>query len=521
MISRIAAALLLAPAALAAQTQPERAAFVIRVGADTIALERFTRTPASVEGELTIRNQARIGYTLTTSADARATGMRLRAGPDREEAPRGAAQEMSIRFAGDTAIATAAGQERRVAAAGAIPFVNPSFALMEQMLMRGRRIGGRDSVSVPMLEVNSMSVVPARIRWLGADSAVVAIGNVEMRARVDAAGRLLGVAVPSQRLTVERVASLPASALAAGPAPDYSPPAGAPYGAREVRVPTPAGHALAGTLTLPAGARGRVPAVVTITGSGLQDRDSAIPGIAGYRPFRQVADTLSRRGIAVLRLDDRGAGASGGDPSRATTADLANDARAAVAYLRTLPEIDPERIALLGHSEGGIIAPMVAADDRRVRAVVVMAGPASNGRRINAVQNVEVMERQNASPTQVDSVMKRLPAMQDSIAARSPWFRFWLDYDPVSTARRLRAPTLILQGATDRQVPAHEATRLAAAIREGGNTAVTVRVFPRINHLFLRDPQGSPTGYADLPSKQLPAEVLGPLADWLAAQLRD
>ncbi|HYW09001.1 MAG TPA: hypothetical protein VE913_18725, partial [Longimicrobium sp.] len=286
MISRIAAALLLAPAALAAQAQPERAAFVIRVGADTIALERFTRTAASVEGELTIRNQARIGYTLATAADARATGMRLRARADRDPVPGGAAQEMSIRFAGDTAVATVAGQDRRVAAAGAIPFINPSFVLTEQMLMRGRRIGGRDSVSVPILEVNSMTVVPARIRWIGVDSAVVAIGNTEMRARVDAAGRLLGVAVPAQGLTVERVASLPATALAAGPAPDYSPPAGAPYAAREVRVPTPAGHALAGTLTLPAGARGRVPAVVTITGSGLQDRDSAIPAVAGYRPFR-------------------------------------------------------------------------------------------------------------------------------------------------------------------------------------------------------------------------------------------
>jgi hypothetical protein len=167
-----------------------------------------------------------------------------------------------------------------------------------------------------------------------------------------------------------------------------------------------------------------------------------------------------------------------------------------------------------------MIAPMVAADDRRVRAVVLMAGTASNGRRINAVQNVELMDRQKATPTQVDSVMKLLPAMQDSLAARNPWFRFWLDYDPIPTARRLRAPTLILQGDTDRQVPAHEATMLATAIREGGNTAVTLRVFPRINHLFLRDPQGSPAGYGDLPSKQVPAEVLGPLADWLASQLR-
>ncbi|HEX8430156.1 MAG TPA: hypothetical protein VF625_02670, partial [Longimicrobium sp.] len=192
MITRIAAALLLAPAALAAQTQPERAAFVVRVGADTIAVERFTRTPTSVEGELAIRNQARIGYTLTTAADARATGMRLRAGPDQEPAAGALAQEMTIRYAGDTAVATVAGQERRVAAAGAIPFVNPSFLLMEQMLMRGRRMGGRDSVSVPILEVNSMTVVPARIRWIGPDSAVVAIGNTEMRARVDAAGRLLG-----------------------------------------------------------------------------------------------------------------------------------------------------------------------------------------------------------------------------------------------------------------------------------------------------------------------------------------
>jgi uncharacterized protein len=144
--------------------------------------------------------------------------------------------------------------------------------------------------------------------------------------------------VPAQRLTVTRVDGAHVTPMAAEP-PDYSAPAGAPYTAEDVVVHTPMGHTLAGTLTRPR-TDAPVPAVVLITGSGSQDRDEAIPMVRGYRPFRDIADTLSRRGIAVLRLDDRGFGASTGDASTATSADYADDVRAALAWLRARDDID-------------------------------------------------------------------------------------------------------------------------------------------------------------------------------------
>lgn len=334
---------------------------------------------------------------------------------------------------------------------------------------------------------------------------------------------MLGGVVDGQGVVWERTdppGRLPAGA-AATERPDYSAPPGAPYTAEEVTVRTPAGHVLTGTLTLPRDARGRVPAVVLVSGSGSQDRDAATPAIPGYRFFRQVADTLGRSGIAVLRLDDRGVGGSGGVTDSLTTAHLADDTRAALAYLRTRREVDPRRLAVAGHSEGALIAPMAAEGDPSVRAVVLMAGQAWTGRRINAFQNREVLERTGSTPAQVDSFMATLPAKQDSLGAAIPWFRFFLDYDPLPAARRLRVPVLVLHGATDLQVPSAHARELEAAIRAGGNREVLSIVFPGLNHLFLHDPTGTPdpAAYAALPSKEVPREVLGALANWLAGRL--
>lgn len=311
--------------------------------------------------------------------------------------------------------------------------------------------------------------------------------------------------------------------IAPGPAAaaSYAAPADAPYSAVDVTVPTPAGHALAGTLTLPKDAPGPVPAVVLVTGSGPQDRDSHMAIIPDYRFFRQVADSLSRRGMAVLRMDDRGVGGSGGATPDVTTADFADDVRAAVAWLRARPEVDPARIALAGHSEGGIIAPLVAADDGRIAAVVLMAGPAWTGRRISDMQIRDVLAGQGRTGAALDSALAAAVAERDSAAEGMPWVRWFLEHDPLPVAGRVRAPVLVLQGGTDRQVTPGQAEELAAAVRAGGNGDVTVRVFPAVNHLFLADPDGTadPARYAALPDKRVPATVLGALADWLAARL--
>jgi dienelactone hydrolase len=303
-------------------------------------------------------------------------------------------------------------------------------------------------------------------------------------------------------------------------ASDYAAPAGAPYTAEEVTV-NAGNHTLAGTLTLPKDARGRVPAVVLITGSGAQDRDSHSPLIPEYRFFRQVADTLSRRGIAVLRMDDQGWGASKGDPSAATTADFADDIRAGIAFLRTRPEIDPGRIGLAGHSEGAIIAPLIAAGDPRIRTVVLLAGPSRTGNRIVDFQVRDALIKQGLAGAALDSAFAVAVAGRAAVA-EIPWIRWFLEHDPLPVVRQVRAPVLILQGATDRQVTPDQAPELEAAIRAGGNRDVTVRVFPGLNHLFLHDPEGTadPALYARLPEKRVPAEVLGTLADWLAQRLR-
>lgn len=300
----------------------------------------------------------------------------------------------------------------------------------------------------------------------------------------------------------------------------YAAPAAAPYTAEDVVVDAGA-HTLAGTLTLPGDRAGRVPAVVLATGSGPQDRDSYSPYIPEYRFFRQIADTLSRRGIAVLRMDDRGWGSSKGDPAAATTAGLADDVRAGIAFLRARPEIDPERIAVAGHSEGAIMAPLIAAGDPRIQAIVLLAGPSRTGREILDFQLRDALVNTGLSGPALEAAFARAAAARDSAAAAVPWVRWFMEHDPLATARQVRAPVLILHGATDRQVPAAQAAELEAGIRAGGNADVTARVFPALNHLFLGDAEGTadPARYARLPDKRVPAHVLGALADWLATRL--
>jgi 4-carboxymuconolactone decarboxylase len=313
----------------------------------------------------------------------------------------------------------------------------------------------------------------------------------------------------------------PPPAAAAPALPDDRAPAGAPYTAVDVTIPTPRGYTLAGTLTRPAGAPARVPVVVTISGSGQQERDERLPMLPAYAFFREVADTLGRRGVAVLRYDDRGTGASGGRETlaRATSADFADDARAVVAWLRTRPDVDQGRILLAGHSEGGLIAPLLAAADTALRGVALLAGPAYSGRRILLYQNDQaIAAAPGLSPTQRDSIRARVPADLDSAASTNPWIRYFLAHDPLPVARQLRQPVLILQGDTDRQVTPDQADTLAAALTAAGNRDVTLRRFPDTNHLFLADPSGDPQRYAALPDSRIRREVLG--ADYVDNAIR-
>ena len=413
---------------------------------------------------------------------------------------------------------------RRVAApAGALPFVNLAIASYEAILRRARVLAGAGGapVAVPLFLSPGAPALTATVTRLGPDSAVISAGGVELRARVGPGDEILGLRVPSQNTITQSADPRAVSALPAPAGRSYAAPAGAPYTAEEVRVPTPGGSTLAGTLTLPKGA-GPAPVVVTITGSGPEDRDENIPAFGDYAPFRQIADTLGRVGIGVLRLDDRGVGASGGTFATATSRDFADDVRAALAYLRARAaerhDVDARRLALLGHSEGGLVAPMVAAADPGVAAVVLLAAPAYTGQRVSEFQQRQAIAARYPAAERAQAYEANQPGVRAELA-RNPWARFWWTYDPLETARRVRAPVLILQGATDQQVTPEQADTLAAAFRAGGDRDVTVRVFPATDHLFLADPSGAPAGYAALPSKAVRPEVLGAVAGWLAARL--
>ena len=266
-----------------------------------------------------------------------------------------------------------------------------------------------------------------------------------------------------------------------------------------------------------------VAVVVTISGSGQQERDERLSIVPGYQLFREVADTLGRRGIAVLRFDDRGTGESGGSETfmRATSADFADAGRSIVAWLRARPDIDANRIALAGHSEGGIIAPMVAATDPKLKAIALLAGTAYNGRRIIEYQiGEQVSVAPAVSPAKRDSMSKHVPFMVDSMARASAWLTYFVDYDPSKTARTVKQPVLILQGETDHQVTPDQADALVAALAAGGNKSVVMKKFPATNHLFVPDPSGVPSGYTALKDPRIRREVLGALADWAVVTLR-
>jgi fermentation-respiration switch protein FrsA (DUF1100 family) len=312
---------------------------------------------------------------------------------------------------------------------------------------------------------------------------------------------------------------------------------------------------LAGTLTLPR-TGGPFPAVILITGSGPQDRDESL---FGHRPFLVLADYLTRRGIAVLRVDDRGVGGSKGGVSDATSEDFARDVLAGVAYLKTRKEIDPKRIGLIGHSEGGCIAPIAATQSKDVAFIVLMAGTGVTGDIIIEGQVASELKAQGADQTLIDlsiqgqrqvvEVMKtesdpnvakekirkivtdsvsKLDEKQKKIvdyhegyvdaqvkAAMSKWLRFFLTHDPKETLRKVKCPVLAINGSLDMQVPAKQnLPAIEQALREGKNPDVTVKELPGLNHLFQTATTGGGDEYARIEETMSPV-ALETMAKWI------
>ena len=318
-----------------------------------------------------------------------------------------------------------------------------------------------------------------------------------------------------------------------------------PYDELELFVDGPSHNRLACTLTKPRGS-GPFGAVVLITGSGPQNRDEAI---AGHRPFLVLADAITRRGIAVLRCDDRGVGGSAGVFATATTFDFADDALAELAALRARSDVDPARVGLVGHSEGAIIAPIAAVRSTDVKFVVLLAPPAVPGDQTLHLQSAAILKANGASDVQIAAAkavnrdafaivaaepnaavaaeklrarFATLPkATRDTLEQQnkqltSPWFRTFLSLDPRDFLRKLRVPLLAVFGERDVQVLLDpNLQELRRALHD--NRDVTVRQFPGLNHLFQTCTTGLPDEYARIDETMSPA-ALTLVTDWLAAR---
>lgn len=342
----------------ARQPSPARTVqYVYLRGADTLGVETITLTDTTVAGVLAMRGAPRMAWTHARRSNIfGALGLRVYA----PNAPEGAApvQTGTLRIVGDSARIefVAGGAARRQAAAtkpGAVALVNASVI---HAAVIGASSKARGLASADVFLSNGGQTMPVGLSARG-DTLVLNIAGVESLVLAAPNDLPREVRIPSQNARVVRATVMQA---ATGNI-NYDAPANAGYTTEHVRIPTGRGYELAGTLTRPVLSR-TVGVVVTISGSGAQERDSRIPSVLGYAPFRDIADTLAKRGIATLRYDDRGVGESGGLESArvATSADFADDVRSVVTWLSKRPDIDSTRIALAGHSEGGMIAPMVA-----------------------------------------------------------------------------------------------------------------------------------------------------------------
>lgn len=529
IIALLAAVVALALGAILATTARAQTApayhFVYLRSIDTLGTEVVTPGPSSIVGLLSMRGAPVIRWEQqhANTTPGRLTVSVFMPGTPTTGLP---TQNIVVNMVGDSAKLTISAngttsEQAFLSTSGAVALIGNS--VLHSALMADHARGAKKT-SLPVFLTNGGRTMTATVSQQG-DTTVFSIAGMDVRILWDPNGGPREMSIPAQNLRVVRVSAAAAGAVGAAAAPvkiDYSAPANAPYTSEDVVIPTPRGYTLAGTLTRPKGAA-KVAAVVTISGSGPQDRDSRISIVPNYAPFRDIADTLGRRGIAVLRFDDRGVGASGGASSRAnaTSADFADDVASVVAYLRTRSDIDGTRIALAGHSEGGLIAPMVAAKDPTVRAVALMAGPAYNGRRVLEFQNENAIKSATQlTETQRDSIRRTVPKGLDSIAATNSWMGFFMKTEPSAALRRVKQPTLVLQGDTDQQVTPEQADSIATILKGSGNTRVTMRHFAATNHLFLVDPSGAPAGYTALKDTKVRREVLGALADWMVQVMR-
>ena len=316
---------------------------------------------------------------------------------------------------------------------------------------------------------------------------------------------------------------------------------------------------LAGTLTSPKG-DGKFPAVVLLTGIGPQNRDEEI---YGFKIFEKIADYLTRLGVIVLRYDDRGVGGSSGNTMTSTTEDFASDALAAVDFLKKQKNVDPKKIGLLGHSEGGIIAPLAASQSSDISFIILMSGFGVTGAELlieqqrvilqsNAVpdsiieQNMTLQKKinetlraekdlydisdeirsfaekdfENLSPEVRKVILDKKSYIDSSVKSQimmfnNPWFRFFVKYDPLPALKKVSVPVLMTFGELDQQAPASQNKHLMEeALKSGGNINFKSVLFPKANHLYQEAKTGNPSEYPEL-NKSFVNGFLETIGDWI------
>lgn len=305
---------------------------------------------------------------------------------------------------------------------------------------------------------------------------------------------------------------------------------------------------LAGTLSLPK-KEGNFPAVILISGSGGQNRDAEL---LGHKPFLVLADFLTKNGFAVLRFDDRGIAASTGDLSKATTIDLSRDVQAGVDYLQNRKEINKKKIGLIGHSEGGVIAPIVAGNSTAIDFIVLLAGPGLHGDKLLLLQK-ELVERQSGvSENDIQKSQEIFKGAYDIITASSAndeklkknveayftskfnadyaksltaqitnnWMYYCLRMDPAVNLAKVKCPVLALNGSKDLQVPATlDLEAIKKTLLKAGNKNVTTKELPNLNHMFQECKTGSPEEYEKIEQTFSPL-ALEEISSWMVSQTK-
>ncbi len=329
------------------------------------------------------------------------------------------------------------------------------------------------------------------------------------------------------------------------------------YYTEEVTFKNPeADITLSGTLSLP-DTKKAYPVVILISGSGPQNRDEEL---MGHKPFLVLADQLTKNGIGVLRFDDRGTGASKGEFKSATTEDFATDVESAIKYLQTRKEVNKKLIGLIGHSEGGVIAPMVASKNNTVKYIVLLAGTGIPGMELLLMQKEQLEKAAGESDESIakgismnkgafeivastpsdkleaalenyyseaaianpdivpDGLSKETYVKMASKQLSSPWMKYFLTYDPKVALQQVKCPVLAINGDKDLQVPSKENLQaIRSALEKGGNKQITIKEMPGLNHLFQECTTGLPEEYGKI-EQTISPKALEVVTAWLKTQ---